>query len=67
MDVSVNTDGHIGISVVALSLELEIWCEFVASIYFGDTGKDIAVEEFKGFAINLNLRLVEFGSGGLSW
>jgi hypothetical protein len=67
VNVPMDADGHIGIGVVALRLELEVWCKFMASIYLGNAGNDVAVEEFEGFAINLNLRLMEFGFGTLSW
>ena len=38
-------DSHIGIGVMAFRLKLEVRCEVVTSIYFGDAGEDVAVEE----------------------
>jgi hypothetical protein len=54
-NIPINADIHVGISVMALGLKLEVWYQIVTSIYFTNTSKDITVEEFEGFAVDFNL------------
>jgi len=45
---------------MAFWLELEMWCEVVSAIYFGNAGENITVEVLKGLAVDLNLTSTEF-------
>ena len=54
VNISINTNGHVGVSVVALGLELEVWCEVMMSEDFANASKYIAVEELGDFTVNLD-------------
>lgn len=55
VNIPIDTNCHVSIGVMAFRFKLEVWCEVMTPIYFGNAGDDIVVEELKGLAVNCNL------------
>lgn len=64
MHLAVNPNGHIGVSVVPLRFEFEVWCKVVAPIDLCDAVENISMEDLEGFAVNCNLLSMKLGAGG---
>lgn len=62
MHIGVNPEGHVGINVVSLRFEFEIWCKIVTAKDFCDAIESVPVEDFEGFTINCDLLSLELGA-----
>ena len=62
MCVAIGPDCHVGINVVPLGFEFQVWHEIVAAIDLSNTVKNVPVEDLNGFAINYNFLSTELGT-----
>ena len=63
MHIAINPDGHVGVGIVSLRFESEVWCKVMTAINLCDAVKNIPVEDLEGFAIDCDLLSAELGAG----